>query len=66
MRSDLSVLEGNLLAVVREDVRLGDGDPEEIGSEVLEGVAAIADALAVHDPGLFPDLGGHPSTVAFV
>lgn len=58
------VLAGSGRAVAKSDpvifefdeAAVGDGDPEDVGSEILEGGAAIADRLAVDDPLLFPDI----------
>ena len=50
-KSDLIVFEFYQAAVA-------DGDPEDIGGQVLEGSASIADRFAVDDPLLLPDGGG--------
>ena len=40
-----------------QDSAVGDGDAEDIGGEVLDGVRAISHGLGVDDPGHVPDLG---------
>lgn len=53
----LFVSEEYGIVVYLEDSVVGDGDPEDIGGEVLEGVSAIAHRLRVDVPGDVPDLG---------
>jgi len=38
-------------------ILLGDGDSEDIGGKVLDGVRAISHGLGVDVPGYVPDLG---------
>jgi hypothetical protein len=50
--------EGDGAVVERDETTLGDGDPEAIGGEVLEGCVAIWMSLTVDVPGSVPDLWG--------
>lgn len=55
--SGRAVAKSDLVVFEFDEAAVGDGDPEDVGSEILEGGAAIADRLAVDDPVLLPDGG---------
>ena len=50
--------EGNHAVLTSQDAAVGEGDAEDVASQILQGTSAIADGLAVHDPRLLPDFGG--------
>ena len=58
-----AVLKGDLRTFHRTTIFKGkqapiaDGDPMDIGSQILESGLTIADWFAMHDPCLGPDLG---------
>jgi hypothetical protein len=52
-----AVAKGDLIVFEFYQAAVADGDPEDVGSQVLEGSAAIADRFAVDDLLLLPDGG---------
>lgn len=50
-----SVAKGDLVVFEFDQAAVGDGDPENVRSQVLESSASIADLFAVDDPFLLPD-----------
>ena len=52
---DLAVAEGDLVVVIVDDAAVGEGDAEDVGGEIPERCAAVADGLGVDRPGLLPD-----------
>jgi hypothetical protein len=54
--SRLTVGEGDSAVLEAYETSIGDGDPEDIGGEVLEGRVAIVARLRVNVPGDVPDL----------
>ena len=55
--SGRAVAKGDLVVFEFYQAAVADGDPEDVGSQVLEGSASIADRFAVNDPLLLPDGG---------
>ena len=55
--SGRAVTKGDLVVFEFYQAAVADGDPEDVGSQVLEGSAAVADRFAVDDPILLPDSG---------
>lgn len=55
--SGRAVAKGDLVVFEFYQAAIADGDPEDVGSQVLEGSASIADRFAVNDPLLLPDGG---------
>jgi hypothetical protein len=53
-----AVAKGDLVVFEFYQAAIADGDSEDIGSQVLEGSAAVADRFAVDNPILLPDIGG--------
>ena len=51
------IAEGDLVVLELDEAAVGEGDAEDIGGQVLEGRASIANRLAVHDPVLFSRKG---------
>lgn len=56
--SGRAVAKGDLVVFELDQAAVADGDPEDVGSQVLESSAAIADGFAVDHPILFPNKGG--------
>jgi hypothetical protein len=56
--SGRAVAKGDLVVFEFYQAAVADGDSEDIGSQVLEGSAAVADRFAVDHPILLPDIGG--------
>jgi len=52
------VAEGDRAVVHADEPPVGQGDPIDLGREVLQGGAAVADGLAVHPPILVPGRRG--------
>ena len=52
------VTKRDLVILDLDDATVAEGDTKDVGSEILERGAAIADGLAMHDPVLFPYRGG--------
>ena len=52
-----AVAKGDLVVFEFDQAAVADGDSEDVGSEILEGSAAVANWFAVDDPVLFPDGG---------
>lgn len=50
-----AIAKSNLIVFEFYQAAVGDGDPEDVRSEILEGSTAIADRFAVDDPFLLPD-----------
>ena len=50
-----AVAKGDLVVFEFYQAAVVDGDPEDVGSQVLEGSAAVADRFTVDDPILLPD-----------
>ena len=50
------VTEGDLIILHPDDAAVAEGDTKDVGGEILERGAAIADGLAVNDPVLLPHL----------
>ena len=48
------VAEGDLVILHVHDAAIAEGDAKDVGREILEGDAAIADGLAMHHPVLLP------------
>ena len=48
------VAEGDLVVLDLDDAAIAEGDAKDVGGEILERGAAIADRLAMHDPLLLP------------
>jgi hypothetical protein len=55
--SGRAVAKGDLVVFELDQAAVADGDTEDIGSEILEGSASVADWFAVDDPILLPDGG---------
>jgi len=55
-KGDLVVFELDQAAVA-DSIPFGDGDAKDVGCQVLEGRAAVADRFAVNDPILLPGIG---------
>jgi hypothetical protein len=51
------VAKGDLVVFELDQTAVADGNPENVGSQVLKGSAAIADRFAVDDPLLLPHIG---------
>jgi hypothetical protein len=51
----IAVAEGDLVVLQADQAAIANGDAKDIRREVLEGLEAIPDRLAVYDPVLFPD-----------
>jgi hypothetical protein len=52
-----AVAKGDLVVFEFYQAAVADGDPEDVGSQVLEGSAAVADRFTVDNPILLPDGG---------
>ena len=52
------VAEGDLVILDLDDAAIAEGNAKDVGGEILEGRAAIADGLAVDDPVLLPHGSG--------
>ena len=52
-----AVAKGDLVVFEFDQAAVADGDSEDVGSEILESSAAVADRFAMDDPVLFPDAG---------
>lgn len=50
----LSVAEGDLSAITRSDAMIGDGDTEDIRSEIFQAIASVTNSLRVDTPRLLP------------
>ena len=59
-----AVAKGDLVVFELDQTAVADGDAEDVGSQVLEGGAAVADRFTVDDPILLPD-GGWDSVGKF-
>jgi hypothetical protein len=53
----LFVSEGHGIVLDLDNPAVGDGDPEDIGSEVFDGMRAVSHCLGVDIPGNVPDFG---------
>jgi len=55
----IAIPEGDLAVLEVLDPAVGDGDPEDVASQVVEDLGAGTGVLAVDDPGLPPDLSAN-------
>jgi len=55
-RAGGAITESDLILHHLDDAAVAEGDAKDVGGEILEGGAAIADGLAVNDPILLPHL----------
>jgi hypothetical protein len=53
-----AIVEGDLVVFELDQTAVADGDSKDVGCEILEGSAAVADRFAVDNPVLLPDGGG--------
>jgi hypothetical protein len=53
-----AIAEGDLAVGQFEDAAVADGDAEDVGSQILQGVETIAHGLAMNDPILLPHCWG--------
>ena len=53
-----AIVEGDLVVFELDQTAVADGDSKDVGCEILEGRAAVADRFAVDNPVLLPDGGG--------
>jgi hypothetical protein len=52
-----AIVEGDLVVFELDQATVADSDPKDVGSEILEGRAAVANRFAVDNPVLLPDGG---------
>ena len=55
--SGRAIAKGDLVVFEFDQAAVADGNTEDVGSQVLEGSAAVADRFTVDDPILLPDGG---------
>ena len=49
-----AITESDLILLHLDEAAVAEGDAKDVGREILEGGAAVADGLAMHDPVLLP------------